>query len=205
MGVVGNFCVPPPPVLSMDIYRCFLYNRWFCFDGGIIAGVVTPMWGIKWIDISSNDTKDHYLSSVTLRHDYRTTVESSSSSFSWAGLTSTPSLFIILLWWTSIFSGPSAAPLFRGRPLLRRPEEYEKVFFFFFFFFKSFLTLGVMFSTFIVVWRRGTHHGHVAFSDRWVVLVSSECLFIFPVFFKANFLTLCLSFYFPFAFDFTVF
>ena len=107
VGVVGNFCVPPPPVLSMDIYRCFLYNRWFCFDGGIIVGVVTPMWGIKWIDISSNDTKDHYLSSVTLRHDYRTTVESSSSSSSWARLTSTSSLFIVLLWWTSIFLGPS--------------------------------------------------------------------------------------------------
>ena len=69
MDVVGNFCVPLPRVLSMGIYRRFLHSHWFCFDGGIIAEVVTPMWGVKWIDISSNGTKDHYLSFVMLRPD----------------------------------------------------------------------------------------------------------------------------------------
>ena len=53
----------------MDIYRRFLLSRWFCFNGGIIAEVVTPMWGVKWIDISSNGMEDHYLSFVTLRPD----------------------------------------------------------------------------------------------------------------------------------------
>ena len=35
------------------IYRCFLLpsSRWFCLNGDIIAGSITSMRGVKWVNI----------------------------------------------------------------------------------------------------------------------------------------------------------
>ena len=138
---------------------------------------------------------------VTPCHNWGTLVESLSCSSSQAWLIPVSSLIIVLLWWMNIFSGPSAAPLFRDRPQFGRSREYERSFFFFFS--KSFLTLGIRLSTFIVLWRRGTYRGHVSFSDQWAVLVSGDCLFSFPHFSRQNLLTLLFFHLFTFLLHLT--
>ena len=57
---------------------------------------------------------------------------------------------------------------------------------FFFFFLETVKGTWNSIPILIVLWRRGTHCGHVSFLGWWAVLVFGEGLFNFPTFFKAN-------------------
>ena len=85
-----------------------------------------------------------------------------------------------------IFGTISCPPLPRSSTFWTDLGIWGVFLFCFILFFETVEALGILFPILIALWQRGTHCGHVSFLGWWAVLVSSEGLFNFLAFFKAN-------------------